>query len=440
MINGISCTYDGTKWVPDKIKSSEDGDDDAKKAMQKRVDLIEQEKTVEENIVKEKYARGIIGKLAYENQLYLIEQEALMKRYKLYEKDKEKQEEEYNKILDARIKFLEKTEKLHGESFEKTNVDMQKTTEDAQKGLKNLASKETKEVLSELAIRLKALDIAEQRELSNKNITEKEKAEIEKKYNKLRLELTVLTEEEKEEVLANAFGALSKVLDRNTAASKAAAIAQATMDTYVAANKALATYPAPWGAIVAGTVIAEGLDNVNHILNVDENSSSNAISESYNSGVRVLQNVNGKYDVIGASDRKLYQNIPFVGSAQTGVVKQPTLIAEDGGEMVISSIDMSRLQRHINYPLVVEAINDARINRVPQRAAGKYDFMQDNYQIRTVNDNVGIKFDPELKTMLANTNALLENLKKNGVHTKFSFYQHDQARTIYDNSLKGGSR
>jgi myosin heavy subunit len=64
-------------------------------------------------------------------------------------------------------------------------------------------------------------------------------------------------------------GALSTIADavgQNTIAGKALSIAQATIDTYAGANKALKTYPAPWGAIAASTVIAAGLLNVRKII------------------------------------------------------------------------------------------------------------------------------------------------------------------------------
>jgi hypothetical protein len=175
---------------------------------------------------------------------------------------------------------------------------------------------------------------------------------------------------------------------------------------------------------------------VKSTMSGSSSSSSTSSTVSSSSARRVLTQATGKYDVIGAAAGKMYKNIPYVGTPQTGVVKQPTLIAEDGGEMVISSPDLSRLQRHINYPLVVEAINDARTNRVPQRASGKYDVVQDNYQTRNMIDTAGTTSDPELKIILA---RLANHLDK-GIATKFSFYQYDLQRTIYDNSLKEGSR
>lgn len=53
------------------------------------------------------------------------------------------------------------------------------------------------------------------------------------------------------------------------AIGKAAAIAQATVNTYVAANNALASVPWPFNFVAAGAVIATGLMNVSNIAGVD---------------------------------------------------------------------------------------------------------------------------------------------------------------------------
>lgn len=70
----------------------------------------------------------------------------------------------------------------------------------------------------------------------------------------------------KAQVISGALGAIADAVGRNTVAGKALSIAQATVDTYAGANKALATYPPPFGAIAAGTVILAGLLNVKKIL------------------------------------------------------------------------------------------------------------------------------------------------------------------------------
>ncbi len=71
-----------------------------------------------------------------------------------------------------------------------------------------------------------------------------------------------------------AFGALSQLVGENTEAGKAFAIAQATIDTWAAANKALAAGPPPWNFIMMGAVIAEGLANIAKIVSVNTKSKS----------------------------------------------------------------------------------------------------------------------------------------------------------------------
>jgi len=67
-------------------------------------------------------------------------------------------------------------------------------------------------------------------------------------------------------IISGALSTIAEAVGQNTIAGKALSIAQATVDTYSGANKALATYPPPWGAIAAGTVIAAGLLNVRKII------------------------------------------------------------------------------------------------------------------------------------------------------------------------------
>jgi len=72
--------------------------------------------------------------------------------------------------------------------------------------------------------------------------------------------------ETKAQIISGALGTIADAVGRNTIAGKAASIAQATVDTYAGANKALATYAPPFGAIAAGTVILAGLLNVRKII------------------------------------------------------------------------------------------------------------------------------------------------------------------------------
>ena len=81
-----------------------------------------------------------------------------------------------------------------------------------------------------------------------------------------RIQIEQATQDAKLGVISNALGSVASLVGENTVAGKALAVAQAGIDTYAGANKALAAYPPPFGAIAAGTVIAAGLMNVRKIL------------------------------------------------------------------------------------------------------------------------------------------------------------------------------
>ena len=129
--------------------------------------------------------------------------------------------------------------------------------------------------------------------------------------------------------------------------------------------------------------------------------------------VSVSQWASGRYDVIGKDDGKNYQDIPYIGAAQTGIVRHTSLVSENGAELIINAEDLSRLQKHINYPLVLNAIEDARKGHVPQRASGNYAAIdtpvRNNQEIHET-DTSATELDKLIKEigMLINT---LKNLK-----------------------------
>lgn len=83
---------------------------------------------------------------------------------------------------------------------------------------------------------------------------------------KTRVEIERAATEAKLGIVSNALGTIAQAVGEQTVAGKALAVAQATIDTYLGATKALATYPPPFGAIAAGTVILAGLLNVKKII------------------------------------------------------------------------------------------------------------------------------------------------------------------------------
>lgn len=69
-------------------------------------------------------------------------------------------------------------------------------------------------------------------------------------------------------VISGTLGQLAGLFAQHTAAYKILAIAQAVMDTYRAANVALASAPPPWNFIAMAGVIGAGLKNVDEIVKV----------------------------------------------------------------------------------------------------------------------------------------------------------------------------
>ena len=81
-----------------------------------------------------------------------------------------------------------------------------------------------------------------------------------------RIQIEKTTQETKLAIVENALGAVADAVGRESAAGKAFAIAQAVMNTYSAANKALTAYPPPFSFIAAGTTVLAGLMNVKKII------------------------------------------------------------------------------------------------------------------------------------------------------------------------------
>ena len=89
---------------------------------------------------------------------------------------------------------------------------------------------------------------------------------FDKETSAARTEIERAQHEVKLGIISSALGTIADAVGRQTVAGKALAVAQATIDTYMGATKALATYPPPFGAIAAGTVVLAGLLNIKKII------------------------------------------------------------------------------------------------------------------------------------------------------------------------------
>ena len=98
---------------------------------------------------------------------------------------------------------------------------------------------------------------------------ESKKAETEKKYSEINKQIKQQEINGKLSMASNALGQLSEIAGKETKVGKAAAVAQATINTYLAASSAFASAGNPiLGAILAAIAVAAGLLQVQKIVSV----------------------------------------------------------------------------------------------------------------------------------------------------------------------------
>lgn len=106
--------------------------------------------------------------------------------------------------------------------------------------------------------------------LSDKKITEDQyqimRAQTERKHDLEILEQRKKVEQSKMQLASTTFGQAKQLFGEHTAVGKAAAVAEATINTYLGITKALSAYPPPYNAIMAGITGAMGFLNVNKIM------------------------------------------------------------------------------------------------------------------------------------------------------------------------------
>lgn len=168
--------------------------------------------------------------------------------------------------------------------------------------------------------------------------------------------------------------------------------------------------------------------------NGGSSTSSGESGTTYQRVASVNQYASGRYNVIGASDGRTYSGVPYIGPAPTGIVSSPALISERGSELIVNADDLRRLQKHINYPLVVQAINESR-GRVAQYAQGNYRIP--NTPVPTRPTPVSSGMNDDLIERLA---VAIENLERNGVSASVALTELDRKQKLRDRSRKLASK
>ena len=208
---------------------------------QMKVEALEKEKQLKEEANQWDYAQ----QQAHEMALLQLKQEydnqgvELSKQLKAQQREDEKKQRE----LDFQDKLLTmQEERAHQWDIEAEQMNQRHTQE--MQGIEQL--------------------------LADKKITENQyqvmRANTERKHDLEILEHRKKVEEGKMQLASTTFGQAKQLFGEHTAVGKAAAIAEATINTYLGITKALSAYPPPYNAIMAGITGAMGFMNVNKIM------------------------------------------------------------------------------------------------------------------------------------------------------------------------------
>lgn len=249
--------------------------------------------------------------------------------------------------------------------------------------LQNKMEIESENFEAQLEIEKQRLEMQRQQELAEAEKTGANKALINEKYAQIEKDVEAEKNQYKRDVAAKTFANLATILGKETAAGKAAAIAQTTIDTYSAATsayKAMAGIPVvgpALGAIAAAAAVASGLQTVRQITATQEPEIPNAEAApraakgitlkgpSHGGGGINLYDDNGKPVVNAEGDENIYvlnkrasgliNSLSYMNEATGGIpLSKSTTFAAAGGMIQRSPTVGSNQSMNFDYDLFAE--------------------------------------------------------------------------------------
>jgi hypothetical protein len=254
----------------DKKGKQNDTDAEAQKAF---VELINQKAQLEADVANKN--------LRIKNKINSIDKKANDERIKEIEFRAELEQgilDNINNQINALIAANKKLIKDSLSDLDEPDIDEDEDAAEEEAILKLIEKEEARAAILE-EFRQQRLS-AEQKELEKYKelkdaqlITDEEyeskKAETEKKYADINKQIKQQEINGKLSMASNALGQLSEIAGKETKVGKAAAVAQATINTYLAASSAFASAGNPiLGAILAAIAVAAGLLQVQKIVSV----------------------------------------------------------------------------------------------------------------------------------------------------------------------------
>jgi hypothetical protein len=184
------------------------------------------------------------------------------------DEEAKKKEDEKKKAEDDAKKLKEDAEKEAADKLEKEN----KLREDAATllqadfDLKRANNEATFQDQRDLFEKTRALGLEN---LKANNANADAITAYEKETAAMRIQNKKDEEAVKLDAVSGALSAVATLVDQNTVAGKAISVAQAVINTYQGATKALSAYPPPFNFIAAAATVASGLMSVQKILSTE---------------------------------------------------------------------------------------------------------------------------------------------------------------------------
>lgn len=212
----------------------------------------------------------VVGLAEKERKQLIIDRTNAEAKYLEDKKTREAQVEEENKKKEEEAKKLAEDKKKKDEEDAKTLAEKESQARQ-DKAARIMAEYDLQSTLAAQSFQSQIDTFDKVRELERADMVAKMAsadalAAFDAETAKTRVEIERAATETKLGIITSALATVAQAVGENTIAGKALAVAQATIDTYLGATKALATYPPPFGAIAAGTVILAGLMNVRKII------------------------------------------------------------------------------------------------------------------------------------------------------------------------------
>lgn len=300
---------------------------------EKNKTLIDNDKALSEELINNEKARiADIEKKQLETLDYQLSQELI-----------KQQDYELSKL------------KIISESFDQQNtLDDNFSEFQRAKQLTDLENQiQTAELKNEsyLSIEMARLESGRQQEIIEAKKTGADTLLIDEKYAQLRINLEEEVQRSKYEAMSSIIGDIGSLFEENTVIAKLAAVAQATINTYLGATAAFAQTPGGIfiKSLAAGAAIAMGLKSVGKILAVNPKSASAPSAGGYSSGpMTVGSGLSG-----GVTSGT---GMPVYGAARDGGLSTQG-IRDNMKEAVKAGVKEAMLEAPIKDVLVVEEVN-----------------------------------------------------------------------------------